>query len=57
VHQAKIFGRCEPTNGIAPFGRLVEQVMRPQLVRHKLVSKGRHARDHARPAQRSETPS
>jgi hypothetical protein len=27
VHQAKIFGRCEPTTGIAPFGRLVEQVM------------------------------
>jgi hypothetical protein len=27
VHRAKIFGRCEPTTGIAPFARLVEQVM------------------------------
>ena len=27
VHRAKIFGRCEPTTGIAPFGRLVEEVM------------------------------
>lgn len=27
VHRAKIFGRCEATTGIAPFGRLVEQVM------------------------------
>ena len=27
VHRAKIFGRCEPTTGIVPFGRLVEQVM------------------------------
>lgn len=27
VHRAKLFGRCEPTTGIAPFGRLVEQVM------------------------------
>jgi hypothetical protein len=26
-HRAKLFGRCEPTTGIAPFGRLVEQVM------------------------------
>lgn len=28
VHRAKVFGRCEPTTGIAPFGRLVDQVMR-----------------------------
>jgi hypothetical protein len=28
VHQARIFGRCEKTNGIAPFNRLVQQVMR-----------------------------
>lgn len=28
VHQAKLFGRLEPRTGIAPFGRLVEQVMR-----------------------------
>ena len=27
VHDAKVFGRCEPTTGIEPFGRLVEQVM------------------------------
>jgi hypothetical protein len=27
VHQAKLFGRCEQTTGIAPFGRLVAQVM------------------------------
>jgi DDE superfamily endonuclease len=26
-HHAKVFGRCEPRTGIAPFGRLVEQVM------------------------------
>ncbi len=27
MHRAKVMGRCEPTTGIAPFGRLVEQVM------------------------------
>lgn len=27
VHRGKIHGRCEPATGIAPFGRLVEQVM------------------------------
>ena len=27
VHQATVFGRCEPKTGIAPFGRLVDQVM------------------------------
>jgi hypothetical protein len=27
VHQAKLFGRCERKTGIAPFGRLVDQVM------------------------------
>jgi DDE superfamily endonuclease len=27
VHRAKVFGRCEATTGIAPFKRLVEQVM------------------------------
>ncbi|MEX2134876.1 MAG: IS630 family transposase [Acidimicrobiia bacterium] len=27
VHQARLFGRCEPTTGIAPFARLVEEVM------------------------------
>ena len=34
VHNARIFGRCEAKNGIAPFDRLVEQVMtRPTLQR------------------------
>ena len=27
VHRARLFGRCEPSTGIQPFGRLVEQVM------------------------------
>ena len=27
VHRAKVFGRCERTTGIAPFDRLVDQVM------------------------------
>jgi DDE superfamily endonuclease len=27
VHRAKVFGRCEDTTGIEPFGRLVDQVM------------------------------
>ena len=27
MHRAKLFGRCEPTTGIAPFKRLVAQVM------------------------------
>lgn len=27
VHRAKLFGRCEPKSGIAPFDRLVAQVM------------------------------
>lgn len=27
VHHARLFGRTEPTTGIQPFGRLVEQVM------------------------------
>ncbi len=27
VHRAKVFGRCEPKSGIAPFERLVDQVM------------------------------
>jgi transposase len=27
VHRARLFGRCEPTTGIEPFGRLVAQVM------------------------------
>jgi hypothetical protein len=28
VHRAKLFGRCEKTTGIEPFGRLLAQVMR-----------------------------
>jgi hypothetical protein len=27
VHRSQVFGRCESTTGIEPFGRLVEQVM------------------------------
>lgn len=27
VHRARLFGRCEPSTGIGPFRRLVEQVM------------------------------
>jgi hypothetical protein len=27
VHRGRVFGRCEPTTVIAPFRRLVEQVM------------------------------
>ncbi|MGH3501558.1 MAG: IS630 family transposase [Nocardioidaceae bacterium] len=27
VHRAKVFGRCEPSSGIDPFNRLVDQVM------------------------------
>jgi hypothetical protein len=30
VHRARLFGRCEPKNGIEPFGRLVDQVMREE---------------------------
>ncbi len=30
VHHARLFGRLEPTTGIDPFGRLVEQVMTTQ---------------------------
>jgi transposase len=30
VHHTRLFGRLEPTTGIAPFGRLVEQVMTVQ---------------------------
>jgi hypothetical protein len=33
VHRAKLFGRCETTTGIAPFGRLVDQVMSQQPYR------------------------
>ena len=30
VHRAQVFGRCEDTTGIVPFGSLVEQVMTAQ---------------------------
>jgi hypothetical protein len=30
VHRAKVFGRCEPSTGIQPFGRLVTQVMQQE---------------------------
>lgn len=33
VHRAKVFGRCEPSSGIAPFGRLVDAVMQQEPYR------------------------
>lgn len=33
VRRAKVFGRCESTTGIEPFGRLVQQVMEQQPYR------------------------
>ena len=33
VHRARVFGRCERTTGIAPFARLVAQVMRQEPYR------------------------
>jgi hypothetical protein len=38
VHRAKLFGRCEQTTGIEPFGRLVEQVMsqEPYVSAHRV---------------------
>jgi hypothetical protein len=33
IHRVKVFGRCEVKNGIAPFDRLVDQVMRQPLYR------------------------
>ncbi len=34
VHRAKVFGRCERKSGIAPFERLVDQVMRQPPYNH-----------------------
>jgi len=34
VRQAKVFGRCESTTGIEPFGRRVQQVMKQATYRH-----------------------
>ena len=34
VHHAKLFGRCEAKSGIAPFDRLVQQVMTQAPYRH-----------------------
>ena len=34
VRRAKVFGRCENTSGIEPFGRLVQQVMTQKPYRH-----------------------
>ena len=30
VHRAHVIGRCEPTTGMAPFSRLVDQVMKTE---------------------------
>ncbi|MEU2740273.1 IS630 family transposase [Streptomyces sp. NPDC007095] len=35
VHHAKIFGRCEPSTGIAPFTALVDQVMNQETLRQR----------------------
>jgi hypothetical protein len=40
VHRAKIFGRCEHKSGIAPFDRLVEQVMSQEPTAAPAVSSG-----------------
>jgi hypothetical protein len=40
VHQARIFGRCEQKNGIAPFDRLVEQVMTRRPITTLAASSG-----------------
>jgi transposase len=37
VHRAQVFGRCEPATGIAPFERLVDQVMRQPYNRARRV--------------------
>ena len=34
VRRAKVFGRCESTTGIEPFGRLVQQVMEQELYKN-----------------------
>jgi hypothetical protein len=34
VRRAKIFGCCQPSTGIEPFGRLVHQIMRQEPYRH-----------------------
>jgi hypothetical protein len=34
VRRAKVFGRCEQTTGIEPFGRLVQQVMQQEPYSH-----------------------
>jgi transposase len=52
VHRAKLFGRAEPTTGIAPFGRLVEQVMTQEPYRSArsvfwIVDNGSSHRGHA----------
>lgn len=40
VHRAKVFGRCEATTGIAPFERLVEQVMSQAPYNTAILSNG-----------------
>ena len=40
VHRAKVFGRCEATTGIAPFDRLVAQVMTQEPYRSAAGSSG-----------------
>ncbi len=40
VRRAKLFGRCEPSTGIAPFDRLVAQVMTQEPYRSARASSG-----------------
>ena len=52
VRRAKIFGCCQSTTGIAPFGRLGQQVMRQEPYRHAkrvfwIVDNGSSHRGHA----------
>lgn len=40
VHRGRFFGRCEPQSGIAPFDRLVAQVMRSRPIKTPAGSSG-----------------
>ena len=54
VHRAKVFGRCEQSSGIAPFDRLVAQVMtQPPYNQKTIESLVLHHRPPSRPICRS----
>jgi hypothetical protein len=46
VHRGKVFGRCEPTTGIALFAALVEQVMTPDRYQPPHDPRRTSAHDH-----------